>query len=146
MIRRYESHLRFVSSTNVQKRIKTNKLNNEIAIIFHFVSSARCFFRFGMTREISRRKTITINYTLGRTFAASSDVTLFPFFYYLTIEFDRKLARCGVEKGYHPVDSIDKWQMGLLGAIKKPTTNDFFFVCRRFESAKKVLAKHYDIR
>lgn len=52
-------------------------------------------------------------------------------FYYLTIEFDRKnLARCGEErkKRLSLDDSIDKWQMGLLGAIKKPTSNSFSFI------------------
>jgi hypothetical protein len=76
--------------------------------------------------DTKRGKTITINYTLGNTFAVSSDGTLFsvPFSQFL-LAYDRVRteilawmwfsARTPHEKkGYHPGDSIDrshKWDL-----------------------------------
>lgn len=127
--------------TNVQKRIKTNKLDNGIAIIFHFVDFYLNISFLGPNGENIERKakTIAINYTLGETFAASSAVTLFPFSQFL-LPYDRvrqklRTLRCKKRLSYD--DSIDtngKWDFWV------PLKNQrriLFCVCWCFGSAKK---------
>jgi hypothetical protein len=103
------------------------------------------FFLLGCFQR-SEKKTITINYTLGNTIVASSAVTLFPSasFYYLTIEYEieKKVLRMMLHKKRLSFDdSIDKWQMVRLGAIKKPTSNCLFSMFAGDLGAQKTVDK-----
>lgn len=61
-------------------------------------------------------------------------------------EVQSNFARYSAKKRLSAGDSIGKRQMGLLGAIKKPTSHFLWHVRPGVQQEKKLLAKHYDMR
>lgn len=133
-----ENHLRFVF---IESRIKTNKFVNEIAIIFHLVSSVVEWWWHEMKQ--TEQKTITINFPVDNTLVVPSDFTLFCRFLLPWVRSEHT-ACCGAGQR---IKVIVRWLHRRNGKwdFRVPLKNQL----RRAQldlAHKKVLTKYYDIR